>query len=329
MPATLLPHSPLRPQAHSYQPLRPSQSHFHTVRGLRLHLRQWGDTADIRPERPALVMLHGWMDVGASFQFLVDAMAEQGDAPRCILAPDWRGFGLSEANLGGAYWFADYLADLEGLLQQHLGHSQAIDLLGHSLGANVALAYGGVRPQRVRKLVNLEGFGLPPTRPEQAPGRLAQWLDSLQAPAELRPYASADDVAQRLKKTNPRLRADRAAWLARQWAREQADGTWQILADPAHKRPHGSLYREEETLALWRRISAPVLYVEGDDSDLFKVWKDSYPREAIHRNLGVIAHLERHSLSPAGHMVHHDQPEALAERIAAFLQSVHASTSAG
>jgi pimeloyl-ACP methyl ester carboxylesterase len=37
-------------------------------------------------------MMHGWMDVGASFQFVVDAL--QGDWH--VIAPDWRGFGLSQ-----------------------------------------------------------------------------------------------------------------------------------------------------------------------------------------------------------------------------------------
>jgi pimeloyl-ACP methyl ester carboxylesterase len=314
-------HSDDAGDASPYRPLVASTSHVYSARGLRLHLRQWGDRADISPEQPPLVMLHGWMDCSASFQFLVDALAEVDTQPRCILAPDWRGFGLSDPSPGGCYWFADYLADLEALLLEHLGEPlPAFDLLGHSLGANVAMAYSGVRPQRVRRLVNLEGFGLPPTQPQQAPARMARWLDSLREPAELRPYKGPGEVAQRLMKNNPRLRPDRALWLATQWSAPTDDGQWQLRADPAHKRPHGSLYREDETLASWRQITAPVLYIEGKESELFQAWKESYPYEAIHRNLAVIAKLEKHTLSPAGHMVHHDHPEQLATLIKGFLR---------
>ncbi|MBP6465089.1 MAG: alpha/beta hydrolase, partial [Rubrivivax sp.] len=56
-------------------PLRCAQSAFVPLRGLRYHLHTWGDASLARPGRPPLVLLHGWMDVGASFQFVVDALA--------------------------------------------------------------------------------------------------------------------------------------------------------------------------------------------------------------------------------------------------------------
>lgn len=287
------------------------------VRGLRYHLHRWGDPALATSERPALVMLHGWMDVGASFQFVVDALAE----PRHVIAPDWRGFGLTETPNTDTYWFPDYLADLDALLDQLLP-GQPIDLLGHSMGGNVAMLYAGVRPERVRRLINLEGFGLPDTRPSQAPKRYVQWLDDLKTPQQLRGYDSLEAVAERLRKNNPLLREDRAAWLARHWARQDdASGQWVILGDPAHKRANPVLYRKEEVLACWQRITAPTLWVEGDRTDVAKWWGDRYPRSDFEERLAVVQKLERHVLSPAGHMLHHDQPEALAERIERFLNA--------
>jgi len=41
------------------------------------------------------------------------------------------------------------------------------------MGGNVVMSYAGARPERIRRLVNLEGFGLPRTEPRQAPGRMA------------------------------------------------------------------------------------------------------------------------------------------------------------
>ena len=73
-----------------------------------------------------------------------------------------------------------------------------IDLLGHSMGGNVAMLYAGTRPEKVRRLVNLEGFGMPRSKPSHAPGRMAKWLDELKTPMQLRPYADVGAVADRL-----------------------------------------------------------------------------------------------------------------------------------
>ena len=268
--------------------------------------------------RAPLVLLHGWMDVGASFQFVVDAIQDLEGDTRCIVAPDWRGFGLSATVATDTYWHPDYLADLDGLLDA-LFPDEPVDLMGHSMGGNIAMVYAGVRPGRVRRLVNLEGFGLPQTRPAQAPGRLAQWLDELKRPARLATYDSLAGVAARLRANNPLLSAARADWLAPHWAQMQADGRWHLLADPAHKRVNPVLYQQDEAVACWKRIEAPVLWIEGDRTDLQTLFKSRYPREEFESRLGAVAQLERRVLSPAGHMLHHDQPEALAREVLAFL----------
>jgi pimeloyl-ACP methyl ester carboxylesterase len=266
-------------------------------------------------------MLHGWMDVGASFQFAVDALAAIEGGDRHVIAPDWRGFGLSDPGGADCYWFPDYLGDLDALVDSVAGPAAAIDLLGHSMGGNVAMVYAGVRPERIRRLVNLEGFGLPATRPAQAPKRYQQWLDELKQPVELRPYDSLQAVADRLRKTNPLLREDRAAWLAGHWSRQAEDGRWHILGDPAHKRANPVLYQKDEVLACWQRIAAPLLWVEGDRTDVSKWWGDRYPRSDFDARLALVPQVERQVLAPAGHMLHHDQPEALATHLARFLQA--------
>jgi pimeloyl-ACP methyl ester carboxylesterase len=313
----------------AYQAARPAHSRWVTVRGWQLHLRCWGDPQLARPERPPLLLMHGWMDVAASFQFLVDALHALEGASRYIVAADWRGFGLSTPASGAApdsYWFPDYLADLDALCALLLAEAapgspglDRIDLLGHSMGGNVVMSYAGLRPQRLRRLVNLEGFGLPRTRPDEAPGRLLQWLDAVQQPAMLRSYASAAEVAARLRQNNPLLPAAKADWLAPHWARPAADGRWHILADAAHKRPSPLLYQVEEHLALWRQIRTPLLWAEGDQSDLSRWWGQRYPRSEFESRLAVVPQVQRLRLAPCGHMLHHDQPEALAEHLQAFL----------
>lgn len=301
-----------------HRPVRLPTSRFATVRGLRLHMLTWGDSGLATAERPALVLAHGWMDVAASFQFLVDALRNE----RHVTALDWRGFGLTEPPAGvDTYWFPDYLGDLDAVLDE-LSPEQPVDLLGHSMGANVAMLYAGVRPERIRRLVNLEGFGLPNGPATLAPKRYAAWLEELKQPQRLRDYASVEEVAERLRRNNPRLTAERAAWLAPHWSRrDEATGRWVIQGDPAHKRANPVLYRAEEALACWARIAAPVLWVEGRQTDVAKYWGDRYPRAEFEARLNVVPRVERVILEDAGHMLHHDQPEQLAVHIERFFEA--------
>ena len=297
-----------------YTPQRHAQSRYVQVRGLRYHVLQWGGAELATPQRPPLVMLHGWMDVAASFQFVVDALPTD----RLVLALDWRGFGLTQTPAADSYWFPDYLGDLDAALDA-LAPEQAVDLLGHSMGGNVVMTYAGVRPERVRKLINLEGFGMPRTQPTMAPKRYAQWLDELKETPQLRSYDSVGAVAQRLRKTNPLLSEQRAAWLAPHWSRRREDGQLEILGDPAHKRANPVLYQVDEVLECWKLIRAPLLWVEGDRSDTARWWGTRYTKQEFHQRLSVVPQVEKHVLSPAGHMLHHDQPEALAVHLEQFL----------
>ncbi|MFK3736414.1 alpha/beta fold hydrolase [Massilia sp. TN1-12] len=290
--------------------MTPSRSEFLPVRGLRLHVRHWGDEG-----APMLFMAHGWMDMSASFQFVVDALAGNWH----VIAPDWRGFGLSERSGSDTYWYPDYLADLEAILD-HYAPQAPVNLLGHSMGGNIVSLYAGVRPARIARLINLEGFGLPATRPEQAPGRYAKWLDELRTPPAMRGYADLGEVAVRLQKTNPRLSNARAAFLAGHWAARNGEGLWEILGDPAHKITNPLLYQAEEVLACWRRIEAPVLWVEAEHTDM---WRWMGPKEGaraeIDRRLGMLRNVTPHMMPDAGHMLHHDQPERLARMIEDFI----------
>jgi pimeloyl-ACP methyl ester carboxylesterase len=195
------------------------------------------------------------------------------------------------------------------------------------MGGNVVMLYAGVRPQRIRRLINLEGFGMPATRPSQAPGRLAKWMDDLKAlhrgELDLKAYDDAAGVARRLMKTNPRLGQDRAEWLAREWAapRVQPDGTtkWQIQGDPAHKIINAQLYRVDEVLEIYRRITAPTLAVEATDDSLGQWWQGKYTLDEYHERLKAVPDCRIAVVQDAGHMLQHDQPEALAALIEEFL----------
>jgi len=265
-------------------------------------------------------MLHGWMDVGASFQFLVDALKRDWH----VLAPDWRGFGRSEWCSNG-YWFADYVADLDAVVD-HFSPDEQVRLVGHSLGGNVVMLYAGVRPQRVSALVSLEGFGIPSESTEVAPDKFSRWLDALKGTPAFRPYRDLDAVADQLLKNNPRLSRDKARFLASHWASLAADGSACLNSDPRHKLPFPTVYRMEEVLTIWKRIAAPVLWVAATESFIPK-WLGSHPEgegatdslASVRARLASVPRGRLATIAQAGHMLHLDRPDAVAEAIEPFL----------
>lgn len=286
--------------------MKASKSQFLAVRGLSYHVRTWGD-----PAAPKLFMLHGWMDVGASFQFLVDALTREWH----VVAPDWRGFGQS-AWCADGYWFADYIADLDALLE-HFTPNAPARIVGHSLGGNVACIYGGVRAQRVARLVSLEGFGVPVEKPELAPEKLIKWLDALRDPPSFAPYPNLSAVADRLQKNNPRMTRDHADFLAGHWAEVLPDGSARLRSDPRHKLPFPTVYRTEEVRATWQRVSAPVLWVAASDSFVPR-WLGE-DQAGLERRVATFRDGRLTTIADAGHMLHHDQPASVAALIEPFL----------
>ena len=162
------------------------------------------------------------------------------------------------------------------------------------------------------------------TRPAQAPERLARWLDELRdyerGAMDLRPYDSVEGVAQRLVKTNPRISPDKAAWLAQHWAAPDAQGRWNILGAPAHKIVSSMLFRADEMMALYEAITAPVLSVEAQENAIAQWSKGAYSLDEYHQRLSHVPNARSAQVKNAGHMLHHDQPEAVARLIEDFLR---------
>jgi pimeloyl-ACP methyl ester carboxylesterase len=287
--------------------MRSFTSHFLSLHGLRVHVRTWGD-----PTHPRLFLLHGWMDVSASFQFVVDELRRDW----YVIAPDWRGFGLSDW-APGEYWFPDYLADLDTLLDEYSPDTPAI-LVGHSMGGNVAGLYAGIRPGRVAHLILAEGFGLMPTLPDQAPERYARWLDEARPPRSFRKYPDLAAVVAHLRRNSARLSEECARFLAPHWAWTCPDGSWVPAADPKHRRINPVLYRQEEVLACWRRITAPVLWIWGGDPDWMRDFAGDDAADWARRR-AALANLSECRIEGSGHMMHHDNPAEFARAIESFL----------
>lgn len=273
------------------------------LNGLRHRLHHWGD-----PAGTPVVLLHGWVDTGMSYQFLADELASRWH----LVAPDWRGFGDSDRAPGG-YWFPDYLADLDALLD-HVSRGAPARIVGHSMGGNVAWLYAGVRPERVSHVVSLDAAGIPDTRPDAAPDRYARWLDQLRNPASFAPLSGDAAALALVRKLAPKLDAGRQAFIATQWARPDGEGALRLPHDPRHKHVNPVLYRRAEALACWQRIRAHALLVLARDARTFRDWDGEECREVT----AAIPHLRMEVLA-GGHMLHLEQPAALAPVLGDFL----------
>ncbi|MCC5868616.1 MAG: alpha/beta hydrolase [Gammaproteobacteria bacterium] len=290
----------------AYRPRRKPQSLDLEIRGLSMRVHSWGDEAG----RP-VILLHGWGDCGATWQFLVDELPQDWR----LLAPDWRGFGDSAWG-HGAYWFPDYLADLDALLDA-LYPDQRVDLVGHSMGGNVAGLYAGARPERVRRIVSLEGFGLKDVPPDQAPHRYRQWLDDVKAPQPFQTYADHAALARRLMRRNPHLGEGQALFVAAHWTGEDSEGRFVIKTDPAHRWVNPVLYRRAEAQACWAAIEAPVLFLLARESHFYTEEGARF----IDADFGR-AHfrdLREMWLEDCGHMLHWERPAAVADLVVEFL----------
>lgn len=288
--------------------MTPSRSEFYPVRGLQLHLRRWGRTG-----APKVVLLHGWMDVSATFQFMVDALLEKFDCE--VLAWDARGFGESEWPPDG-YWFPDYYADLEGLLDAAV-KDEPVLLVGHSMGAQIASIYAGLRPERVTKLACLDGLMLPDMPSALAPKRMRKWLDQLRDPPRNRSYSSFEALAERILRRQPGLSAERAAYVSRCWGREDAEGRIWLRADPRHEYHSPLLFHIEDAVTVWREVTAPTLFLDAGKSSFMQAAGAS---EMARRRACFREH--RHVVIPdSGHMLHFDRPEAAGRQLAGFLSA--------
>jgi len=272
-----------------------------------IRVRHWGPDGT-----PPVFMLHGWMDCSATFQFVADALRPSWH----LIAPDWRGHGGSHRT-GEAYPFLQYLADLDALFE-YFSPNEPVRIVGHSLGANTSSLYAGARPGRVRCLVNLEGLapvpGLSPGTPVE---RLSKWISTLRKGGVGRSYRSYEEMASRLRRANPRLTAERADFLAREFSRLQPDGRLEFDFDPYQQAAMPLLGHEELVESTWPQITAGVLLITAADSEIMRYFAQA--PGVFARRLALIKKVEHVQLEDAGHNLHHDRPDEVAALIESFL----------
>lgn len=286
-----------------YQPRVARRTARHDIRGVQYAVSEWGDRGD-----PLMVYLHGWGDCAATFQMVVDQLSRDW----FVVAPDWRGFGGSSVDTH-AYWFPDYLADLDQMLAIY-SPDDPVRLVGHSMGANVAGLFAGTMPERVAAFVNVEGFGLKDSDPEEAPQRYRRWIEANRMLPVFSDYDDFSSLARRVKKRSPRATDAVAEFVARAWA-EERDGRISLRADPRHKLPNAVLFRRAESEACWRNVTAQVLLIAGGESE-FAGPNDPRFELGIH-DLPFASAIVK-TIADAGHMMHFEAPSELAGRIETF-----------
>lgn len=283
--------------------MSPPRDRFLVVNRLRHHLLEWGDAG------PVVLLLHGFLEHAHAWDLIAPRLAAAGHH---VFALDWRGHGDSEwVGSGGYYHFADYAADLAFVVRD-LGGSASI--VGHSMGGSAAVVYAGTEPERVRALALIEGIGPPGMSFADAPGRFRGWIEDLEASArrERRAEPSVEAAIDRLRERYP-ARFPEVAFriLAEHGTREVAGArAWKF--DPLHQTRAPQPYYLEQAREFWRRVSCPVLYVDGTESFL------RIAEEDLKARLDVLR-ARRLRIEGAGHHPHLEAPDALARALLDFL----------
>ena len=273
------------------QVLGPISRYFISQR-LKLHYVDWGN-----PEKPPLLLLHGGRDHCRSWDWVATDLRRSFH----IVAPDLRGHGDSAWAVGSTYSMIDYVLDLAALLKTL--DLFPITIIAHSLGARVALQYAGIYPDRVAKLVAIEGLGPPASlsKPVSAVSRMLQWVREMQALGRRhpKPYRSIEEAIARMREANPHLSAEQARHLTVNGVIRHEDGTYAWKFDNFVRAVSPYLFNLDEAREIWSQITCPVLLVRGSES-----WAPD-PEAEGHASAFRDPHIV--TLEGAGHWVHHDR----------------------
>jgi pimeloyl-ACP methyl ester carboxylesterase len=284
----------------------PSSSFFFSQR-LRLHYVDWGN-----PEKPLLLLIHGGRDHARNWDWVARALRDDWH----IVAPDLRGHGDSSWAIGGMYSMPEFVLDISSLLEA-IGEFP-VTIIGHSLGGAIALQYTGVSPERVRRLVAIEGLGPPPDmiqemRSKPPHQRMDEWIGAMREFAARHPrrYASIDAAAQRMREANSFLSKEQAHHLTVHGVNRNEDGTFSWKFDNYVRAGAPYRFDEEDMRSLWANIECPTLLVRGADS-----WAKDPVADG---RIAPFGDARAVTLSDAGHWVHHDQLEAFLTALRDFL----------
>ena len=282
-------------------------SHSFISQRLRLHYVDWGN-----PEAPPLILQHGGRDHCRSWDWVAEEL--RGDWH--VIAPDLRGHGDSAWSPDGDYSMFAFIYDFAQLVQS-LGYDQ-VSIIAHSLGGNIATRFTGLYPDKVARLVNIEGLGPSPfvtAQQAETPyaDRVRNWIAEKRRAAGRLPrrYPTIEAAYARMKEENAYLTDDRARALTLHAVSRNEDGTYSWKFDNYLNVWGVAEFPQAEVEALWEAITCPMLLLYGADS--FAVNPERDGRIRHFRTARVIEYQQ------AGHWLHHDQFERFVSDVKAFL----------
>ncbi len=286
------------------EPLIGPTSHYYYSQRLKLHYVDWGNG-----DKPPLLLIHGGRDHARNWDWVAEDLRRDFH----IIAPDLRGHGDSQWAIGGSYSMVDYVLDVVQLLDAL--QAFPITIVSHSLGGSIALQYAGVFPDRVKKVVAIEGLGPPPSMIRDVPPhvRMDHWITEMQSLSRRHPrrYASLDECVERMREANPHLSPEMARHLTIHGSYRDEDGTYLWKFDNYVRATSPYLYNMHDARELWGRITCPVLLLRGTESWASDPEKDG--RASAFKNYKL------HNIEKAGHWVHHDQLEIFLRIVRDFL----------
>jgi pimeloyl-ACP methyl ester carboxylesterase len=188
-----------------------------------------------------------------------------------------------------------------------------LTIIGHSLGGGIALQYTGVFPDRVLKVVSIEGLGPPIMERRTAFVRMREWIGHMRdlERRTLRSYPSIDAAVKRMEEENPHLTQDMARHLTVHGSKPNPDGTYTWKFDNYVRMHSPYEFNVQDARELWNQIRCPVLLVRGEESWAGDPEKDGRA-SAFHDYRSV-------TIAKAGHWVHHDQLKPFLNVATSFL----------
>ncbi|MCA9844957.1 MAG: alpha/beta hydrolase [Dehalococcoidia bacterium] len=278
-----------------------------TYASQRLTLRyfQYGD-----PSLPPLILIHGTRDHARSWDQTADALIDR----YCVYAPDLRGHGDSEWAVGGDYSIIDYALDIHAL-GEHIGREPYV-VVGHSLGGGVALQYAGAFPEKVSRLITIEGLGglgWSDRAPKPAHTRMRRWVESMRALETREPhfYSTIEDATERMIAANRRLSPELARHLTVEGTRQTEHGlAWKFDNFTRAGSPYE--FNMEDARDLWNQIRCPILILWGDES---------WGRRNYDLDTSPFHDVEVVKIAGAGHWVQHDQFGVFISHVNRFLNA--------
>jgi pimeloyl-ACP methyl ester carboxylesterase len=284
----------------------PTSRHYISQR-LRMQYVDWGN-----PDAPPLLLVHGGRDHCRNWDWVAQALRRDWH----IICPDLRGHGDSAWSPDGNYTMSSYIYDLDQLIHQQ--KLAPVTIVAHSLGGNICLRYTGLYPDKVRRLVAIEGLGPSPKAKAKRVNksiveRMSEWVDEQRMLSGRLPrrYPSIEDAFKRMQGENKHLSEEQARHLTQQGVNQNEDGTYSWKFDNYVRAwpPYDMTYDEIETL--WSRIACPTLLIYGKES-----WASNPEKDGRLKHFKTAKVVE---FDDAGHWVHHDRLDAFVDTVRAFI----------